>query len=254
MTVVARVDLNGDVGESFGIWRLGDDARILGFVTSANIACGFHAGDPATIDATVREATRRGVAVGAHPSYPDLAGFGRRSMRLSPAEVEAAVLYQIGAVEAIARANGVRLSHVKPHGALYNDAADDRELADAIASAVLRAGDYRLVGLAGSALIDAARDAGVRSASEGFCDRAYGADGRLRPRRLAGALLSDPAVAARQALDIATRGCVRVEGGAEIALRADTLCIHGDTPGAVEIAQAVRAALESAGVRVAALE
>jgi UPF0271 protein len=250
----ARVDLNCDVGESFGAWRLGDDAGVLDHVTSANVACGFHAGDPATMEATVRACKQRGVAVGAHPSYPDLAGFGRRSMRVEPGDVEAMVLYQIGGLETIARANGVRLTHVKPHGALYNDAANDRRLADAIVAAVRRAGNLRLYGLAGSVMCDAARAAGVAWAAEGFCDRAYEADGRLRSRTIEGAVVTDPAAAARQAVDIAARGSVRVDRVREIELRADTLCVHGDTPGAAGIARAVRAALENAGVRVAALE
>ena len=254
MNAVSRIDLNSDVGESFGAWRMGDDLAVLDVVTSANVACGYHAGDPAVIEATVRAARDRGVAVGAHPSYPDLAGFGRRTMRVAPADLEAMVLYQIGAVETIARANGVRLTHVKPHGALYNDAARDRVLADAIVAALTRAGRLRLFGLAGSVLVDAARAAGIPFASEGFCDRAYGDDGRLRSRDSAGSVISDPVAAARQAVDIAVRGRVRVGGDREIDVHADTLCIHGDTPGAAEIARVVRTALESAGVRVAALE
>ena len=253
MSTGLRVDLNADVGESFGAWSIGDDAGVLGIVTSANIACGYHAGDPRTIEATVRHAVRLGIAVGAHPSYPDLAGFGRRSMRMAPMDVESMVLYQVGGLDAIARANGGRVSHVKPHGALYNDAAADRVLADAIASALKRLGGLRLFGLAGSASLDAARAAGIPFASEGFCDRAYGADGRLRPRTEADALISTPDAAARQAVDIAVRGVVRTSGG-EVALRADTLCIHGDTAGAADIARTVRRALENAGVRVAALE
>lgn len=270
-----RIDLNSDVGESYGIWRMGDDEAVLEVVTSANVACGYHAGDPATIEATVRAAQRRGVAVGAHPSYPDLEGFGRRSMRLAYGDVEAMVLYQVGALDAIARANGTRLTHVKPHGALYNDASDDRQLADAIVSAVRRAGNFRLVGLAGSALIDAARSAGLPSAGEAFCDRRYGdpstsrnprasavrgqeklahAFPRLVSRTAADAVISEPDAAARQALDIALRGRVRTVDGGEVELQADTLCVHGDTPGAAQIARAVRDALEGAGVRVAALE
>lgn len=248
------MDLNSDVGESFGAWQIGDDAGVLDIVTSANVACGYHAGDPMTIEATVRAAKHRGVAVGAHPAYPDLAGFGRRSMRVAASDIEAMVLYQIGAVETIARANGVRLMHVKPHGALYNDAATDRVLADAIASAVRRAGNLRLFALAGSALVDAARATGISWASEGFCDRTYDPAGRLQHRSAKGSVISDPIKAARQAVDIAVRGRVRVEGDSELEIRADTLCIHGDTPGAAEIARAVRSALESAGVRVAALE
>jgi len=254
MTADLAVDLNCDAGESFGPWRMGDDENILELVTSVNVACGFHAGDPATMEATVRAAKRRGVAIGAHPSYPDLAGFGRRSMRVEPAEIETLVLYQIGALEAIARANGVRLTHVKPHGALYNDAASDRALADAIASAARRAGGLRLFGLAGSSLIDAARSAGIPFAAEGFCDRTYDVDGRLRSRAKSGALITDPAAAARQSVEIVVKGMASVDGGRAVAIHVDTLCVHGDTPGAADIARAVREALESAGVRVAALE
>lgn len=250
MSTQRRIDLNSDVGEA------GDaaDNAILDLVTSANIACGYHAGNAATIDATVRAAKARDVAIGAHPSYPDPDGFGRRSMRIAPNEVEAMMLYQIGAVDAIARAHRVRLTHVKPHGALYNDAATDRTLADAIASAVRRLGNLRLVGLAGSALVEAAHAAGVPAVSEAFCDRAYESDGTLRPRAAVGAVITDPVVAARQAVSIAAHGVVRTFDGGEIAVAAQSLCIHGDTPGAVEIARIVRAALESAGVRVAQLE
>lgn len=246
-----HVDLNCDMGESFGAWRMGDDEALLDVVTSANLACGYHAGDPVTMDATIRAAARRGVAVGAHPSYPDLAGFGRRAMRVAAPELEKLVLYQIGAVAAMARAAGLRLSHVKPHGALYNDAAKDEELAAAIARAVA-ALDERLVvvGLSRSALVRCARELGLAAAEEGFCDRAYEADGSLRSRALVGALLEDPRAAADQALDIVLREEVRTRDGSLLRVRAQTLCIHGDTPGAVAIARAVRDALESAGVIV----
>jgi UPF0271 protein len=246
------MDLNCDMGESFGRWRLGHDAELLEIVTSANIACGYHAGDPLSITAVVREAVERGVALGAHPSYPDLSGFGRRSMRMAPAEVEAMVLYQIGALDAIVRAAGSRLRHVKPHGALYNDAARDEALARAIASAVARYGDLRLFALPNSALAHAAADAGVPTWREAFCDRAYEDDGSLRSRRLAGALVQDPEAAARQALDVAVHRRVRTYSGATMAMEAETLCVHGDTPGAVDIARSVRTALERAGVRVSA--
>jgi len=248
----ASIDLNCDVGESFGAWRLGDDAALFDFVTSANVACGYHAGDPATIEATIAAAAKRGVAIGAHPSYPDLAGFGRRSMQMSPRDVEAMVLYQIGAIEAIARANGAALRHVKPHGALYNDASRNRAIADAIASAVRRFGSLRLVGLAGSALIQAARAAGVPAVREGFCDRAYEPDGSLRPRTLPDAVLTSPDDAARQAVAIAVRHRAQAHDGSAVDVSADTLCIHGDTPAAASIARAVREALHRAGVRVAA--
>lgn len=252
MNVALRIDLNCDAGESFGAWTLGDDDALFGVVTSASIACGFHAGDPSTMESTVRCAVRHGVAVGAHPSYPDLQGFGRRTMRVTPAEAHAFVIYQIGALQAIARANGARVTHVKPHGALYNDAARDRALADAIAAAVRKCGDLQLVGLAGSAFVDAAKAAGVPFVAEAFCDRAYDDDGHLVSRSIAGSLITDPAAAARQAVDIAVAGRVRSASGGAVAVVAQSLCIHGDTPGAIDIAKAVRAALEGAGVRVAA--
>ena len=251
MNAALRIDLNCDAGESFGAWSLGDDDALFTVVTSANIACGYHAGDPSTMESTVRSAVRHGVAIGAHPSYPDLEGFGRRSMRVSQAEAEAFVLYQIGALQAVARANGGSVTHVKPHGALYNDAARDIALARAIASAVRRSGDLRLVGLAGSAFVDAASSAGVTFVAEGFCDRTYGDDGHLISRSIAGALITDPSTAARQAVDIAVNGRVRSASGASVAVAAESLCIHGDTPGAIDIARAVRAALEAAGVRIA---
>jgi UPF0271 protein len=250
--IAMHVDLNCDVGESYGAWRLGDDEALLDVATSANVACGYHAGDPATIEATIRYAKSRGVSVGAHPSYPDLSGFGRRSMHIAPADVEALVLYQIGAVAGIALANGVRLAHVKPHGALYNDAARDRALADAIASAARRCGGLRLVGLASSALVEAAKSAGIPFASEAFCDRAYERDGSLRQRALPGALIEDAHAAARQAVDIVVHRRLRSIDGHDVDVAADTLCVHGDAPGAAARARAVRAALERVGVRVAA--
>lgn len=237
-----RIDLNCDMGESFGAWRMGDDETLLDIVTSANIACGFHAGDPSVMDATVKAALLRRVAIGAHPSYPDLAGFGRRSMQIAPDELERVVLYQIGALAAIAAANGGKLAHVKPHGALYNDAAKDRALADAIASAIKRHdATLILIGLADSALTEAGRAAGLATAAEGFCDRAYEADGTLRARAKPGAVFTDPVQAAEQAMKLAQSG------------RIQTLCIHGDTPGAAAIARAVRAALEKSGATIEAL-
>ncbi len=247
------IDLNCDMGESFGPWPMGTDAAILPFVTSANVACGFHAGDPLGMARTVALALEHGVAVGAHPGYPDLVGFGRRDLQMSADELEAAVLYQIGALAAIAAAQGHRLTHVKAHGALYNRAAADPAVAAPIIRAVGRlAGAMPLVfvGLAGSGMIAAARVAGLPVAAEAFADRAYEADGRLRARTQPGALLTDPAVAAAQALRIVQEGHVLAHDGTPIVVQADTLCIHGDTPGAPTIAQAVRAALEGAGIAV----
>jgi len=234
--VAKMIDLNCDMGESYGAWRMGDDTELLDLVSSANIACGFHAGDPSTIDATVAAAAKRNVAIGAHPSYPDLAGFGRRSMEISTRDIETAVLYQIAALAGIAKANGAALHHVKPHGALYNDAAKDAPLAQAIARAVARFDPHLvLVGLPNSALIAAGNAEGLTTVGEGFCDRAYEPDGSLQSRSKPGAVFDDPARAAEQALALARSDRVR------------TICIHGDTPNAAAIARAVRTALRDAG-------
>lgn len=249
-----RVDLNADVGESVGPWPMGDDERLIPLVTSVNVACGMHAGDPLTIDRTIRTAIANGVAVGAHPGYPDLVGFGRRDLDMAPDELEASLVYQIGAVAAFARSAGTPLRHVKPHGALYNLAAREPSVAATIARAVARvSGDLVLVGLAGSHLLTAAADAGLASAAEAFADRAYEADGSLRSRRLPGAVLASPALAAAQALSIARDGCVTSHDGHVVAVRADTICVHGDTPAAAEFVTAIRAALADAGVTIAAL-
>jgi UPF0271 protein len=247
----ARVDLNCDMGESYGAWRLGDDTALLAHVTSANIACGYHAGDPATMQRTVASARDAGVAIGAHVSLPDLQGFGRREMRISPTEAHAMTLYQVGALHAFAQAAGTRLSHVKPHGALYNMAARDAALADAIATAV-RAFDPRLllVGLAGSELPRAGVRAGLRVSHEGFPDRRYAADGTLVPRRDPDAVIDDPAEAVAQALRMALRGEVATRDGSVHALHADTLCVHGDHAGAAALARALHEALAGAGVTV----
>ena len=244
------MDLNADVGESFGAWVMGDDAGVLESVTSANVACGFHAGDPRVMERTVALCARKGVALGAHPGFHDLRGFGRRPLSVEPAEIEADVLYQIGALGAFAHAFGFPLTHVKPHGALYNQAAADEALAAAIARAVARfdAG-LALVGLAGSETMRrAAADAGLRFAAEAFADRRYEADGTLVSRKLAGALLCDPREIAEQALMIARDGVARARDGSLVRLAADTLCVHGDTTGAADSARAVRAALQSAGI------
>lgn len=246
-----QIDLNADVGEGFGAWTIGEDEALAPFVSSFNVAAGVHAGDPLVIERTVALAARHGIAVGAHPGYPDLAGFGRRELDLSPAEIEASVLYQVGAVAAFAGAAGLDLRHVKAHGALYNRAARDRTAAEAIARAVRRFSPALvLVGLAGSELLAAGRDAGLVVAAEAFADRAYEADGSLRPRRLEGAVLDDPAAAAAQAVAIARDRAVRAHDGTPLAVVADTLCVHGDLPGAARRAAAVRTALETAGISV----
>ncbi len=248
-----RIDLNCDMGESFGAWTMGQDEAVLPFVTSANVACGFHAGDPRVMLATVRAGVRHGVRVGAHVSLPDLQGFGRREMKVTPDEAHAFTLYQLGALDGVARACGVKLAHVKPHGALYNMAARDAALSSAIAAAVA-AFDRALVlfGLAGGALVAAGRAAGLRVAEEAFADRSYEPDGQLTPRGIPGAVLSDPAAAAAQAVALATRGEVVARGGGLLRLRADTICVHGDRPDAAAFARALREALSTAGLRVEA--
>lgn len=245
------IDLNADVGESYGAWVMGADADLMPLITSANVACGAHAGDPLTMWRTVALAKRHGVAVGAHPGYPDRDGFGRRDLPMTPYELEASLLAQMGALSAIAGGLGIQLTHVKPHGALYNRAAADIELAAAVAGAVARLPKrLTLVGLAGSALIDAALAAGLPVADEAFADRAYEPDGSLRSRDLPGAVHTDPTLAAAQAVSIAGDGRVRAHDGSTLEIRADTICIHGDTPGAAAIARAVREALEAAGIEV----
>jgi 5-oxoprolinase (ATP-hydrolysing) subunit A len=239
------MDLNADLGESFGRWVLGDDERLVEQITSANVACGFHAGDYLVMERTVALCRRAGVAVGAQPGYPDLPGFGRRPMAFEPAEVESMVRYQIGALEAFCRAQGLELHHVKPHGALYNQAAGDPALATAIARATARfSRSLPLYGLASSTpMAQAAADAGIRLVPEAFADRRYLPDGTLQPRSEAGSLITDATLAAAQAASIATDGVVTAVDGSRVAIRAETICCHGDTPGAVEIATAVRAAL-----------
>jgi len=251
--VGARIDLNADVGEGLGPWPMGDDAALIPLVTSVNVACGFHGGDPLTIRRTVRLALDAGCAVGAHPGYPDLVGFGRREMELAADELEAAVLYQVAALAGIVRAEGGRLAHVKPHGALYNRAAADPAVAGAVARAVAAADPgLRFVGPPGSALLEAGAAAGLACLAEGFADRAYEADGRLRSRRLSGALLDDPVRAGAQAVSIARDGRVTAIDGTVLPLAAATLCVHGDTPGAAAIAAAVRRELAAAGITVRA--
>ena len=249
-----RIDLNADVGESLGPWPMGDDERLIPLVSSVNVACGAHAGDPLTIERTIRLAIDHGVAVGAHPGYPDLIGFGRRDLDMTGEELEASIVYQVGAVAGIAQSLGAELRHVKPHGALYNRAAHDPAVAESIATAIRRAApDLVLVGLSGSALLEAGVAAGLQVASEAFADRAYEADGSLRSRRLDGAILATPAAAARQALAIVRHGRVTAHDGRSVAVRADTICVHGDTPSAADYVAAIRASLAQAGVTIAAL-
>ena len=241
-----QIDLNADVGES-----IGDDEGVMPFVSSANIACGFHAGNPQVMRSTAQLAQSLGVSIGAHPSFQDRDGFGRREMQISTAELERLVAYQIGALAMVASALGTRLNHVKPHGALYNMAARDVAMADAVARAVQTV-DASLVlyGLSGSQLVAAGERAGLAVASEVFADRGYRADGSLAPRGAPGAVLTDVADVAQRAVDMATgQGVVSVDG-TTIRVKADTICIHGDTPGAAALARAVRSALTGAGIRV----
>jgi UPF0271 protein len=245
------IDLNADMGEGFGRYRL-DDGALLGSVTSASIACGFHAGDPSVMRDTVTRAAAQGVAIGAHPGYPDLVGFGRREMAASPAEIEAFVVYQIGALQATCVAAGAKLRYVKPHGALYNRAARDTAAAEAIARAVRSVdASLALLGLAGSAMISAAERAGIRGVSEAFVDRAYRKDGTLVPRSESGAVLTDVDEVADRALRMVQSGTVRTIDGDDIAIRVESLCTHGDGPDALAMVRAVRARLEHAGVHVA---
>ncbi len=250
-----RIDLNSDLGESFGRWTLGDDAALMMSITSANVACGYHAGDPGVMRSTVSLARDAGVAVGAHPGFPDLAGFGRRNMAATPREVEDFVLYQIGALAGIAAAEGVRLRHVKPHGALYNMAIRDAALAGAIARGVA-AFDRSLIlfGLPGSELLDAGERAGLRVAAEGFADRAYDADGSLTPRTRPGSVIHEAHEVIARAVRMARDGVVRATNGVDIPMRVDTICTHGDTPGSHELTRQLRAGLEAAGVAVRALD
>jgi UPF0271 protein len=245
------VDLNCDVGESFGAYTLGNDAEILDYVTSANIACGFHAGDPPTMRQTVRLAAEKHVAIGAHPGLPDLVGFGRRAMEISPQDAQDLVMYQVGALLAFVRAEGVALGHVKPHGALYNMAARNAALARAIAEAVRRVDPQLvLVGLSGSELVKAGASAGLATASEVFADRTYQSDGSLTARQRPGAMVTDPVEAARRVIGMVERGRVASEQGTEVAVRADTVCVHGDTPDAVAYVRAIRQQLAAVGIAV----
>lgn len=248
------IDLNCDLGESFGRYVLGCDADVIPLISSANIACGFHAGDPVVMQATVQLAARHGVAIGAHPAFPDLAGFGRRDMRLSPEELRCAVMYQLGALSAFTQAAGVRLRHVKPHGALYTQAADDEALGRALVEAVA-AFDDRLVvvGLSGSPFLALAHKAGLRVAHEAFADRAYTAAGALVPRRLPEAVITDSSAIVERVLQMVEERTVVSVGGTALPLKIDTICVHGDTPGAVEHVRRINAALRRHGIAITAV-
>jgi UPF0271 protein len=249
-----RIDLNADVGEAFGAYTLGHDRGLMSSITSASIAAGFHAGDPTVLRNTIRLARLAGVAVGAHPGFPDLVGFGRRELHVSPEEAEDMVLYQIAAVAGVASAEGVRLQHVKPHGALFNMAAGNARLASAIAAATA-AFDRSLIlfGPPASELLSAGRAAGLRVAAEVFADRAYKADGSLVPRSASGSVLHDSSVVVSRAVRMLRDGVVEAVDGTIVSLETDTICIHSDTPGAESLATELRRGLEMAGVTVKAV-
>lgn len=246
---MTAVDLNADLGEGFGVWTLGDDDAMLDIVTSANVACGFHAGDPATLARVCRAAAKRGVKIGAQVGYRDLAGFGRRFIDATPEDLTADVMYQIGALTALARAAGSTVSYVKPHGALYNSIVTNRQQAHAVAEAV-HAVDPALpvLGLAGSVFFAAADDLGLRTVPEAFADRAYRADGQLVSRRERNAVLRDPDQIADRVISMVTKGRVDAVDGSTIPITVESVCVHGDSPGAVAIAAAVRERLVADGV------
>ena len=248
-----RIDLNADLGEGFGVWELGDDDAMLDIVTSANLACGFHAGNPVGLAAACRAAERRRVRIGAQVGYFDLAGFGRRRIEVESAELTADVIYQIGALQALARAAGSTLGYVKPHGALYNTIVSDRGQARAVAEAVSAADPgLPVLGLAGSVFFEEADRLGLRTVAEAFADRAYQPDGRLVPRSESGAVLHDPDQIAERVLGMVQTGTVTAHDGSVIGVEVESLCVHGDSPGAVQIATAVRNRLASAGIELAA--
>jgi UPF0271 protein len=251
---VLNIDINCDMGESFGPWTMGADAEVMPSITSANVACGAHAGDPSVMRRTILLAKRYDVSVGAHPGFADLQGFGRREMQVDRAEIEDSLIAQIGALAAIARAEGMTLRHVKAHGALYNMSAKDRTLADAIARAIT-AVDPALVmfALPASPMIDAGVAAGLRVAPEGFADRSYEPDGSLTPRSRPGAVIHDAARVVDRAVRMARDGVVLSVAGKEIPLKVDTICVHGDTPGAAELARRIRTGLEAAGITIGPL-
>ena len=246
------IDLNADLGEGFGAYRHDQDAELLALVTSANVACGFHAGDPLIMRSTVAAAVKHGVAVGAHPGYPDLLGFGRRDLSATPSEITAYLIYQIGALQAVCHAGGTQLRYVKAHGALYNRAVVDRGVADAIAEGV-RAADpeLTLLGLANSHLLTAARAAGLRTAAEAFADRAYARDGSLVPRSQAGSVMHDVDAVVARTVRMASTGRVTSIDGQELSVKPDSICVHSDTPGAIELLRAIRRGLTDAGVSIA---
>lgn len=249
---MTTIDLNSDLGEGYGAWSMGDDAAMLDIVSSANIACGFHAGDPASLLAVLRVAAERGVSVGAHVSYPDRVGFGRRAMDVAPDDLTADVIYQIGALQGLARAAGTRVAYVKPHGALYNTIASDARQGDAVIAGILAVDpSLVLMGLAGAPILARARDAGLATVAEAFADRAYTPGGALVSRRDPGAVLHDPETVAARMLHLARTGTIQAIDGSMLDLQADSICVHGDSPGAVAMAARIRDLLLAEGVTIA---
>ncbi|WP_275788660.1 LamB/YcsF family protein [Pararhizobium gei] len=248
---MSAIDLNSDLGESYGAWAMGDDVSMLSVVSSANVACGFHAGDPSGILKTIRAAAAKGVVIGAHVSYPDRVGFGRRDIDVTPADLTADVIYQIGALKGLAAAAGVTVAYVKPHGALYNRIAHDQKQGQAVIDGI-KAIDPALVlmGLAGAPVLELARRSGLEVVAEAFADRAYAADGQLVSRRAPGAVLHDPQLIARRMLQLAREGILEAIDGSTIAIDAQSICVHGDSAGAVAIAQEIRRAFEADGISI----
>jgi len=251
---MSRVDVNSDLGESFGLYTIGNDEQVLKYVTSANIACGMHAGDPLVMDKTVRIAASNGVGIGAHPGFPDLQGFGRRNMALTPEEVKAFVIYQVGALQAFAQSIGQELQHVKAHGALYNMASKDKKIALALAQGVKAvSSDLIFMALANSAMVEAGQEIGLKVAQEIFADRAYNPDGTLVARGTPGAMIHDKDVAIPRVVRMVTEGKVTAITGEDIDIKADSICVHGDNPEALRFIEEIREALVKANVEITKL-
>lgn len=250
-----RIDLNSDLGESFGAYKIGMDDKVIPLITSANVACGFHASDPVVMDKTIAMAAEAGIRVGAHPGYPDLMGFGRRNMVITPAEAKAYTMYQIGALKAFVEANGMKLQHVKPHGAFYNMAAKDYELSVAICEAIKAIDDNLIVmALSGGELVKAAKDMGLRVALEVFADRAYEEDGSLVNRRKPGAMITDEAEAIKRVVRMIKEGKVEAITGKDIDIKADSVCVHGDGVKALLFVEELRKAFEAEGIEICSLD
>lgn len=252
---MTKVDLNCDLGESFGAYRIGLDSEVIPFISSANIACGYHASDPMVMSKTVKMCCEHGVAVGAHPGFPDLMGFGRRNMNVSPDEAKAYVMYQVGALDAFCKANGVAIQHIKPHGALYNMAGKDYKLAKAICEGIYEINpEYILLGLSGSCHIRAAEDSGLRVASEVFADRGYMEDGSLVPRTQDGAMITDEDIMIKRVISMVKNGTVETVTGKVIPIKADSVCVHGDGEKAVAFVERIRKELTDSGIEIAPIK